>query len=50
MSESEVYEANALIEQKLNECVDALEIKLDSDVLAFSGPICAIFWNNSCQR
>ncbi len=39
MAELEAYEANALVEQKLNECVDALEIKLNADVLAFSGAI-----------
>ncbi|MBN2316118.1 MAG: hypothetical protein JXM79_19480 [Sedimentisphaerales bacterium] len=39
MAEPEAYEANALIESKLNECAEALEDKLDADVLAFSGDI-----------
>ena len=39
MAEPETYEANALIESKLNECTEALENKLNADVLAFSGDI-----------
>ena len=41
MAEPETYEANALVESKLHECIRALETKLEADVLAFSGPIYA---------
>ena len=39
MAEPEAYEANALVESKLHDCIEALEKKLIADVLAFSGPI-----------
>lgn len=39
MEESAIYEANALVEQKLNDCIDGIEKYLNSDVLVFSGPI-----------
>ena len=39
MAEPEAYEANALIESKLNECIQALEEQLKADVLSFSGDI-----------
>ncbi|MBN2210798.1 MAG: hypothetical protein JW709_05315 [Sedimentisphaerales bacterium] len=39
MKEPEAYEANALVELKLNECLGEIENYLNSDVLVFSGPI-----------
>ena len=38
MAEPAIYESNALVENRLNECVARIENKLDVDVLAFSGP------------
>lgn len=39
MAESQPYEANALVINKLDECVDRIESELGADLLAFSGPI-----------
>lgn len=39
MEESAACEANAIVEQKLNDCIEGLEKYLKSDVLVFSGPI-----------